>query len=152
MSYQTERQAIEAYFSAQWGTWVPLGFDAHSFTPSADSVLITINSGARLQGSIGRQKNRIDHVGTLTASIYTQGGVGSAGWREHAEKIIGFLHEVTLDSSGAPITATADAFVRFSPVGPSGREQQHPYISATFMDAPFLIANVTAPFVRYEYI
>ena len=152
MSYDTERQAIEAYFLAQWGNTTPLGLDGHPFTPVENSVQLTINSGARLQGSIGRVKNRIDHVGTLIVSIYTEGDKGSVAWRGYAETIIGFLHEATLDRSGAIITSSADAFVRFSPVGVSGGAQQHPYISASFKDMPFHRTNVTAPFVRYEFI
>jgi len=152
MSYDHERSSIETYFAAKWGLKTPLYFDGQGSEPVINSVRLTINSGARLQGSIGRQKNRIDHIGTLVVSIYTDGEKGSAGWRPLADQVIGYLHEVTLDVNGSPITATADAFLRFSPVGPNGRAQQHPYISASFKDMPFHITNVTAPFARYEYI
>lgn len=147
MSYSQERKAIETYFQAQWGATTTIGLDGHKFTPVADSVRLTINSGARLQGSIGRTANRIDHIGTLVVSIYTDGKEGSEAWRGYAETIIGFLHEKTLDDAGAIITTTADAFLRFSPAG-----GQHPYISASFKDAPLHITNITAPFARYEYV
>lgn len=151
MSYDQERKAIETYIKANWSA-TPIGYDGHQFTPQADTIRLTINSGARLQGSIGRVKNRIDHIGTLVVSIYTDGGAGSAAWRGYAETMIGLLHGVTLDNAGVPITATADAFLRFSPVGPRGLDEQHPYISASFPDAPFQVTNITAPFARYEYI
>lgn len=145
MSYDAERKAIEAYVKANWSD-TPIGYDGHEFTPAFDTIRLTINSGARLQGSIGRVQNRIDHIGTLVVSIYTEGGKGSAAWRGYAEALINALHGVTLGSDGLPITATADAFLRFSP------GDQHPYVSASFPDAPFHITNVTAPFTRYEYI
>lgn len=145
MSYQTERKAIETYFLAQWADTLPVIPDGHAGTPTQDSVRLTINSGRRLQGTIGRVANRIDHVGTLVVSIYTEGGQGSQVWRGYAETIINFLHETTLDSDGVPITTAADAFVEFSP------GEQHPYISASFPDAPFQVTNITAPFVRYEF-
>lgn len=149
MSYQTERAAIEAYFIAQWAAATPLGLDGHKFTPVNNSVRLTIQSGAVLQGSIGRTANRIDHVGMLTVTIYTEGGKGSAAWRGYAETIMGFLFETTIDNAGAVITATADAFVRFSP--PELSDNRHPYIAASFADAPFHVTNIIAPFVRYEY-
>nr|WP_309504285.1 hypothetical protein [uncultured Roseovarius sp.] len=145
MSYDQERKAIESYFKSNWSA-TSIGYDGHPFTPEINTIRLTINSGARLQGSIGRMANRIDNVGTLVVSIYTEGGRGSSGWRGYAETLITLLHGKTLDTSGVPITATADAFLRFSP------NDQHPYISASFPDAPFLITNITAPFVRYEYI
>lgn len=150
MTYQTERAAIEGYFSAQWGSTTPIGFDGHEFTPAANSVRLTIQSGAVLQGSIGRASNRLDHVGLLTVTVYTAGGQGSAAWRGYAETIINLFRDVTLDSAGAVITATADAFVRFSPPEISERNR-HPYIAASFADPPFHITNVSAPFVRYSF-
>ena len=149
MSYSDERKAIEAYFKTQWGQKTPIGFDGQEFTPHADSVRLTINSGARLQGSIGRAANRIDHVGTLIVSIYTDGKKGSEAWRCYTDPIIAFLHEKKLDRKGKIITATADAFLRFSPPGSA---DQHPYVSASFKDAPLHITNITAPFHRYEYV
>lgn len=150
MTYQTERSAIETYFGTQWDGATPVGYDGHLFTPEADSVALTIQSGAVLQGSMGRSSNRLDHIGLLIVAIYTEGGKGSAAWRGYAETIMGFLRDVTLDEDGAAITATADAFLRFSPpeIGESNR---HPYISASFAAPPFHIANVAAPFVRYSF-
>lgn len=150
MTLQKERQAIEAYFIGQWAAATPVIPDGQIGEPVADSVRLTIQSGARLQGTIGRSQNVIWNMGMLTATIYTSGDAGSAAWRGYAETIIGFLHGVTLDDAGTPITAVADAFLRFSPVGPNGREEQHPYLAASFKDAPFHITNVIAPFARYS--
>jgi hypothetical protein len=147
--YRAERAAIETYFLAAWGAGGPVGMDGHAFEPAAGSVMITIQSGAVLQGSIGRTSNRLDHVGVLIASIFTAGGVGSEAWRTHAGKIIGFLRDKTISRQGAIITTPADAFVRFSPPGIAGN--QHPYISASFAVPPLLQTNVTAPFVRYSF-
>lgn len=148
MSYDNERRAIEAYFTAQWGVTTPIGYDGQTFTPEADNVLLTIHSGAVLQGSIGRDANRKDHMGNLTVSIYTDGDKGSVAWRPYAETIIGFLMDKTLDNAGAVITDPADAFLRFSP--PTRAGFQHPYISASFKTAPFTQTNIIAPFVRYS--
>ena len=149
MSYDSERAAIETYFIAQWAGATPVGMDGHKFQPVNNSVRLAIQSGQVLQGSVGRSANRKDHVGMLMATIYTDGGKGSSAWRGYAETIIGFLEEVTIDSAGAAITATGDAFVRFSPPGIVG--PQHPYIQSTTQNIPFTITNVAAPFVRYEY-
>ncbi|APX88646.1 hypothetical protein BV394_01960 [Brevirhabdus pacifica] len=149
MSYANERKAIETYFIAQWAGATTVIPDGQTGEPTPDSVRLTINSGAVLQGSIGRTSNRHDHIGTLVVGIYTDGALGSAAWRAYADTIIGFLTEVTLNSSGAVISTTAEAFLRFSP--PEMGEGRHPYISASFKDAPFHVTNITAPFVRYSY-
>lgn len=151
MTYQLERSSIEAYFIAQWASATPVYMDGHIGEPVENSVRLSINSGRVLQGSVGRVSNRIDHVGTVVVAIYTPGDEGSAAWRGYAETIQGIFHGKTIDDAGAVITAHADAFVRFSPVGPGGAEEQHPYISASFKDAPFHITNITVPFIRYGY-
>lgn len=147
--YQNERKAIETYFTTQWGDATPVGPDGQSFEPIADSVRLTINSGAVFQGSIGRMANRKDHVGTLVISIYTEGNLGSSAWRPYADTIIDFLTEKTLTDAGIIATTTAGAFLRFSP--PQIAPNEHPYISASFKSAPFHITNITAPFIRYSY-
>jgi hypothetical protein len=147
--YQNERKAIETYFNAQWAATTPIGFDGQTFTPEADSVQLTIQSGAVLQGSIGRTANRKDHMGNLTVSIYTDGDKGSSAWRGYAETIIGFLMDKTLDDAGAVIATTADAFLRFSP--PTQTGIMHPYVSASFKAAPFTQTNIIAPFKRYSF-
>ncbi len=150
MTLDAERKVVETFFRSQWGTTTKIGFDAQTFTPEADSVQLTINPGARLQGTMGRTRNRIDNIGTLVVAIYTDGAKGSSAWRKHAETIINFLHGVTLDSQGVAITSHEDAFLRFSPTGINGGSPQHPYVSASFKDAPFTITNITAPFTRYS--
>ena len=149
MSYDTERRAIETYFAAQWGATTPLGMIDHPFEPAADSVQLGLLGGRVLQGSVGRVANRKDHVGVLTATIFTEGDRGRSAWTAYAETMQGFLEEVTIDSAGAAITATADAFVRFSPPGLSGI--QHPYVQSSTKEPPFTRTVVAAPFVRYEY-
>ena len=156
MSYQLERAAIEAYFTAQWGTTTPWGRDGHKFEPPIDAqgrpvpaVRLTITSGATRQGSIGRTATRIDHLGLATFQIITEGGKGSAAWRGYAETIMGLFFEKTLTSAGVVITSHADAFLRFSP--PELGDGRHPYVAADFPDPPFHLTNVIAPFVRYSY-
>ena len=147
MSYELERASIERYFAAQWSAQTPVIWDGQGGEPTENSVRLTIQSGAVLQGSIGRDQNRMDHVGMVTVTIYTAGGAGSNAWRGYAETITDLFHGVTLDTAGVPITQTADAFVRFSP--PQLGDRRHPYIAASFPDAPFHITNVISPFVRY---
>lgn len=154
MSYELERASIERYFAGQWAAQTPVIWDGQGGKPATDSegvpldsVRLTIQSGAVLQGSIGRDQNRMDHVGMVTVTIYTAGGAGSNAWRGYAETITDIFHGVTLDTAGIPITQTADAFVRFSP--PQLGDRRHPYIAASFADAPFHITNVIAPFIRY---
>lgn len=150
MTLQNERRAIETYFTTAWSsTTVPVGMDGHDFTAIAPSIRLTIKSGAAIQGSIGRISNRIDHIGTLTATIYTAGGAGSAAWRGYAETITGLFFEKSITSAGALITTGADTFIRFSP--PQLGDNRHPYVAADFADPPFHITNVIVPFIRYGY-
>jgi hypothetical protein len=146
MTLQLERQAIEAYMRANW-TATPLGLDGHAFTPVNNSVLLTIKSGAAMQGSIGRTDNVIHNIGVLTCTIYTEGGKGSAKWRGYAEALQGLLQGVSLTSAGV-VDTTGNVFVRFSP--PQLSPNEHPYIGADFADPPFHITNLIAPYVRYS--
>lgn len=148
MTYQLERSAIEAYFAAQWSV-TPIGMDSHVFEPSANSIRLTIASGAVLQGSVGRTQNQKLHVGTLTVSIFTEGGNGSAAWRGYAETLINLLREKRLTTAGVIATTTASVFLRFSP--PQLAPGEHPYVAASFPAAPFHQTNIIAPFVRYSY-
>lgn len=148
MTYQNERKTIEKFFTTQWAAATPVGLDGQEFTPTINSVRLTIASGAVLQGSVGRTANRKDHMGNLTVQIFTDGKKGSAGPRGYVETVISMLMEKTLDNNGAVITSTSDAFLRFSP--PTQTGILHPYVSASFKDAPFHVTNVIAPFKRYS--
>lgn len=145
MTLDLERRAIEAFFIAQWADATPVGLDAHEFTPVENSVRLTIQSGAVLQGSVGRASDRLDNMGLVQVQIYTAGGLGSTGWRGYAETIQSIFRNKTIDQSGAVITAHADAFVRFSP------QDQHPFVSSDFPSPPFHQTTINAPFVRYSY-
>lgn len=147
MTYALERQAIATYLAANWTG--AIGHDAHQFTPEYGAIRLTINSGAVLQGSIGRTANRIDHIGTLTVTIYTEGGKGSDAWRQIADDLIVLLENIRLADDGTEATAPGETFIRFSP--PEMGENAHPYIGASFADAPFHITNLIAPFVRYDF-
>ena len=151
MTLEAGRIAIETYFIAQWADRLPYRLSDEPFTPQIDFAVLTIREGARLQGSIGRALNRIDNIGTVTVSIYTDAEKASAEWRGHAQAVLDIFHGVTLGQDGVPISATADAFVRFSPTSASGRDQQHPYVSASNKQAPYQITNVIAPFIRYSF-
>lgn len=147
MSYALERSAIETYFAAQWGSTTPIGWDGQEFTPTNNSVLLTIKSGTPRHQSTGQSPNSIIYPGIVTVTIYTEGGKGSAAWRGYAETIQTLFFEKTIDDAGALIASVADSFVRFSP--PQLGDNAHPYIGADFADPPFHITNVIAPFVRY---
>ena len=147
MTYALERSAITAYFVAQWAGATPLGLDGHKFTPVYNSVRLTIQSGRAMQGSVGKAPNSIWYLGMVTATVFTEGGLGSAAWRGYAETIQTMLFEKTIDNAGALITTMAASFVRFSP--PQLGDGRHPYIGADFDDAPFHLTNIIAPFVRY---
>ena len=146
MTYQLERQAIETYFAANT-TGLSVGLDGHNFTPAVDTLQININSGAVRQGSTGLATQVRHAIGTAVITIYTDGGKGSAAWRGYAETLVAHFTDKTIDSAGAIITATADAFARFSP--PQLGDDSHPYISANYPAAPFHVTQITAPFVRY---
>lgn len=146
MTYQLERAALEIYTRAIWPG--VLGFDGQTFTPVNDSVMMTIQSGAVLQGSTGRTLNQKLHIGTLTLAIYTDGAKGSAAWRGYAETLINGLREKRLASTGL-LAGANDVFIRFS--APQLSPNEHPYVGASFKDAPFMITNIIAPFVRYSY-
>lgn len=161
--YQLERIAIEAFFRERWVEFtegwaeqVYVAMDGQALdlqdangNPVFNRIRLTIKSGAVLQGSIGRQKNRIDHIGTLTATIYTEGGTGSATWRRYAEQLHDMMHGVSIETDGSLARSTEAVFLRFSP--PQLAPNEHPYIAADFDDPPYHITNVVAPFVRYSY-
>ena len=155
MSDVAELHSIERYFDTQWADRTPIIWGAHGGEAATDaqgvpiySVRHKVDSGATLQGSIGRTKNRLDNIGMVTVTIYGPGGKGDVQHRAYRQVIKDMFHGVTLDTAGIPITQTADAFVRFSP--PQLGDRRHPYIAASFADAPFHITNVIAPFVRYS--
>lgn len=145
MTYQIERAAIETYLIAQWAGATAIGLDRQDFTPEANTISLTIQSGAVFQGSIGRASNRLDYVGLVQVQIYTASGKGSAAWRGYAETLEGIFREARLTTAGIAITDPADEFIRFSPGG------QHPYISGTQTEAALQTTTFNAPFVRYEF-
>lgn len=149
MTYQREREAIEAYLEAAWAGATPIGMDGHPFTPAFNTIRLTIQSGQVLQGSIGRVQNQKLHIGTATVTIYTDGDAGSQAWRGYAETLFNIFREKRLEADGSVATSGADVFLRFSP--PQLAPNEHPYIGASFQDAPFTITNVIAPFVRLSY-
>ena len=149
MSLEAGRTAIERYFQANWVYSEPLGMDGHPFTASAGSVRLTIKDGARMQGTIGRVQNVVNRIGTLTAQIFTAGGIGSSSWRIIGDRVIDLTHNITIDASGAVVTsASQTALVRFSP--PELGDAAHPYIAADIDEAPFRQTNIICPFVVYE--
>jgi len=150
MSLDTGRAAIETYLNANW-TASPIGFDDQPFTPTAPSVQLTITDGARMQGSVGQVTNVVNNIGVATITIYTDAAQGSSEWRGYAQALIDLFHNKTLDAAGAVVTSGAQTpLVRFSP--PELGDNAHPYIGATFKDAPFRRTNIVCPFVRYERV
>jgi len=145
MSAAGEIVAIETFIKANW-TATTIGYIGQKFTPVDNSMLLSVVPGDVFQGTIGGTQTRVDYLSVLQAQIFTAGGKGEAVARGHAQTLITLLHGAILSASGALITTPADAFVRFSP------KDDHPRISSVSHDAPFTIATVAAPFVRYEMI
>lgn len=143
MTYAAERLAIETYLAAQWGSTTPILFDAHGGEAVANSIRLVINSGAVLQGSIGRTSNRLEFVGVAQILIHTAAGLGSAAWRGYAETLAGIFREARLTTAGVAITTAGEEFIRFSPAG------QHPYISGTQTEPSLMTTTFNAPFIRY---
>jgi len=147
MTLDTERAAIEAYFIANW-TDTAYGLDGHPFEPVAPCVQLFIKDGAVFQGSIGRVQNTLHNIGLLTLVLYTDGALGSSAWRGYAESLQSLFRGKTLDAAGAVVTSQAQtSLVRFSPPLESNN---HPYIGAEFIDAPFHRTNIICPFIRYS--
>lgn len=144
MTYATERLAIETYLNTQWAGATAIGFDLHNFTPSANTISLTINNGTVLQGSLGGGTNRIDYVGLVQIQIYTAAGLGSSAWRGYAETLEGIFRNARLTSAGVAVTDPADEFIRFSP------RDQHPYIAGTQVEGGLQITTFNAPFTRFE--
>lgn len=149
MTYALERSALTTFFTAQWADAAPVILDGHSGTPTDNSLRMTIQSGAAIQGSIGRMSNRINNVGMITFQIYTTGGKGSGLWRGHTDTLSDIFFEKAIDSAGALITAATQTFIRFSP--PELGDNRHPYVGATTTTAPFTQTNFNVPFIRYTY-
>lgn len=151
MTYELERSAIETYVRSFWNDRTPLGMDGHVFKPAANTCRLHIVSGRVFQGSIGRIRNRKDHVGVVMFSIYTAGGAGSNAWRSLADAAMEMFHEVTIDQYGEVSRDPSVSFVRWSPPGSGNEEGQHPYIGVMETEEPLYKVNVNAPFVRYSF-
>lgn len=148
MSLDTGRQAIEAYFIANW-TATPYGLDAQSFTPAYNSVRLSITDGAVMQNSIGRVQNVYNNIGLVTFQIYTDGQLGSSSWRGYGEALEALFFNVTLDANGAVITDQSQTpLVRFCP--PELGDSRFPYVGPFSAPAPFNVATIICPFIRYE--
>lgn len=144
MSFETERQAIEAYFAANWGA-TDIGYDGHAFEPAADSIRLTIQSGEAFQRSFAKPgTNRVEHVGLLQVNIFVDGGAGSQAWRGYAETLEGLLRNKKLAADGTVAATSSDVLLVFSTRG------QVPYVAGVQHDQPFTIATLNAPFSRYE--
>lgn len=144
MTYQLERAAIEQYLITGWASATPLGLDAQTFTPTVNSISLTINGGDVVQGSIGRSANRIEYVGLAQIMIYTEAGKGSAAWRGYAETLKDLFFEARITAAGAAISAVNEEFIRFSPRG------QHPYIAGSQINEGLTMTTFNAPYVRYD--
>ncbi len=149
MSYDAERLAIETYFDVQWADRTPLGLDGHKFEPVSDSIQLNIQNGLRLQGSIGRVNNRINNMGQVVITIFSEGGEGSVKWRTRADEVVSLFHEKALLIDGSLATGPENMFVRFSP--PEAAPNHHPYVMANRPETPLRITQIAAPFVRYTY-
>lgn len=145
MSYQTERQAIEAYIAANWVA-TPIGYDRQEFTPVAPSIRLTIQSGEAFQRSFAKPgSNRVEHVGVLQINIFVDGGEGSQEFRGYVETLQGLLKNKKLASDGTDPATSSDVFVVFSTRG------QIPYLASVQDMPPFTMATLNAPFSRYEH-
>ena len=145
MTYDTERAAIEGWFISQWAAATPVGLDGHAFTPVANSVRLTIQSGDNRQVSFGRAgTNTARNVGIVQVEIYVEGGKGSATWRGYAETIETIFRNRKLAADGTEAASAASVLVTF------GRDGQLPYIASKLDEAPLYRVTVNAPFWREE--
>lgn len=155
MTLALERQYIEAFFIANW-TATPYGLDGGSFTPAygldgrpSASVSLTIIDGAMMQESIGRTANVYITPAQISLNIYHDGAQGSAAWRATADALISLFWNLTLDTSGARVTTSAQVpFLRFNP--PQLSDNRFAKIGPLMIEAPFGVKPVTIPFIRYE--
>lgn len=144
MSYDAEREAIEAYFIENWSEG-PVGPDGHVFTPSENAVRLTIQSGQPMVKSVGRPgTNRVRHPGVLQLELYVPSGVGSSNWRVQAQTIESLFTNIDLDDTGELSTTNEDVFLRF------GRFGMIPYISSVLREPPWTRVTINAPFTRDE--
>ena len=144
MSYETERQAIEGYFAAQWSA-TPVHYDAHSATIVAPCIRLTIQNGTANQLSFGAPgANKVRHVGLLQIEIYVDGGAGSTEWRGYAQSLETLLLNKKLASDGTIATTSGAIVVDF------GKGDLRPYIAGKSEQPPHLRVTMNAPFVRDE--
>ncbi len=143
MSYETERTAIETFFTANWSA-TPIYYARHQMTPVANSVRLQIDPVTVVQGSIGLVANRIDYFGLVKVAVFVDGGAGEAAYRSYLQSIEDVFFEKVITSAGVVVSSPGDAFIHFSP------KNQHPYLSTVIQDPPFTIATMHIPFVRYQ--
>ena len=149
MTIRAGRRAIIRYMKAQWVSAVPMGYPNRPFKVVAPSIRMTITTGARRQGSIGRVKNQIHQIGLLTFQVFTEGGMGTDEEDGLCDDLIDLFHGKVLDVDGVIVTTSSQTpVIRFSP--PELGDDAHPYIASQTIGTPFMQTNLIAPFVRYE--
>lgn len=151
MTIRAGNRAIRLYVQANWSSPVPMGYPGHPFTVAAPSIRMTIQTGARNQGSIGRVQNQVHQIGNVHFQIFTEGGIGTDEADGLCDTLIDLFHGKVLDADGAVVTSQSQTpVVRFSP--PELGQSKHPYIAARVEldDAPYLQTNLICPYVRYE--
>lgn len=136
MSFASERAAIEGRFKTLWVTGspsaarTPIGYDGHPFTPTINSIRLTIRNGGAEQMSMGDPGNNIArNVGVIFLEIYTEGGKGSATSRAYEDLIWPIFINKVFDGIRCRI----------------------PYISGQREEVPFLVRTMAVPFERDEY-
>ena len=138
MTLETERIAIEGRWQTLWvdtgsppAALTPVGYSKQDFTQTVggNSVRLTINDGMAEARSIGSPgTNLVRNNGSITIQIYVPGGAGEATMRPLAETAQGIFRNVVF----------------------GGIRCRVPYVSGTTENAPFLVWNIVAPFVRDE--
>lgn len=127
MSYADERSEIETLFKTAWAGRTPVGFDAHTFTPSKNSVRLTILDGEGRQASIGTPGSNVArYAGVVAIQVFTEGGKGTAASRVYEDAISDIFRNRVQGS------------IRFG----------IPYVSGTLEESPFLVRTVMVPFSR----
>jgi len=142
MSYADARVAIETWFDAQWGGQTPVGKIDHDFTPTENSVRLTLIDGQALQRSFGKPgANKVQTAGTLKVQIYVAADAGRQAWEGYAQDIEDAFLNRKLRADG---TEGANPVIIFSRFGLT------PYVSSNQVDPPFRVVTIDAPFVREE--
>lgn len=127
--YESEADAIQAYFFAQWADRTPVGYPGNNFAPVDESVQLDILGGQGQQMSVGSPgTNLARYPGVLAARVYVTKGRNAVQSREIVDPICDIFRNARVSG------------IRFG----------IPYVSGTETDETWRVTTVMCPFVRDE--